>query len=112
MADRSLKLRAKIVPTLGHSTSRFNEQFLDEVCPSEFLRLRAASTDRLREYRFLDKRCSWPSKKRRCDLRLKYTASETVKRFGFFGRRPAFFGRHLCDLCFGIEIRASRGAIP
>src|SRR5262245_15061589 len=30
MADRSLKLCAKIVPTLGHPTFRFNEQFLDE----------------------------------------------------------------------------------
>jgi hypothetical protein len=45
---------SKIVPTLGHSTSLFNEQFLDEVCPSEFLRSQAASTGRLREYRFLD----------------------------------------------------------
>jgi len=27
---------------------------LDEVCPSEFLRSQAASTGRLREYRFLD----------------------------------------------------------
>jgi hypothetical protein len=23
-----------------------------------------------------------------------------------------FLDSHLCDLCFGIEIRASRGAIP
>src|SRR5262245_55564387 len=30
MADRSLELSAKIVLTLGQSTSRFNEQFLDE----------------------------------------------------------------------------------
>src|SRR6516225_9333115 len=30
-------------------------------------------------------------------------------RMSFFGQRPAFFGQPLCDLCFGIEIRASRG---
>jgi len=29
MADRSLELEGKIVPTLGHSISRFNDQFLD-----------------------------------------------------------------------------------
>jgi hypothetical protein len=29
----------------------------------------------------------------------------------FFGQRPAFFGQPFVDLCFGIEIRASRGAI-
>ncbi len=29
----------------------------------------------------------------------------------FFGQRPAFFGQPFLDLCFGIEIRASRGAI-
>src|SRR6516225_11881272 len=29
----------------------------------------------------------------------------------FFGQRPAFFGRLFVDLCFAIEIRASRGAI-
>ena len=68
-------------PDAGTLDIRFNKQFLDEVCPSEFLRLRAASTDRLREYRFLDN-----------DLR--------------------FLDSHLSDLCFGIEIRASRGAIP
>jgi len=33
MADRYAKAMSKIVPTPGHSTSRFNEQFLDEVCP-------------------------------------------------------------------------------
>ena len=41
-------------PDAGTLDIRFNKQFLDEVCPSEFLRLRAASTDRLREYRLLD----------------------------------------------------------
>src|SRR4030095_4252564 len=51
--------------SLGHSASRFNEQFLDE----------------------------------------------GLSEFDFFGRRPAFFGRPFVDLCFGIEIRASRGAI-
>src|SRR5262245_3864709 len=51
--------------SLGHSTSRFNEQFLDE----------------------------------------------GLSEFDFFGQRPAFFGRPFVDLCFGIEIRASRGAI-
>src|SRR5215471_9226866 len=30
-----------------------------------------------------------------------------VKRFDFFGQRPAFFGQPFMDLCFGIEIRAS-----
>ena len=44
----------KIVPTLGHSTSLFNEQFLDEVVRQSFLRSQAASTGGLREYRFLD----------------------------------------------------------
>ena len=44
----------KILPTLGHSTSRFNEQFLDEVVRQSFLRSQAASTGGLREYRFLD----------------------------------------------------------
>src|SRR5215813_10763397 len=29
----------------------------------------------------------------------------------FFGQRPAFFGQPFVDLCFGIEIRASKGAI-
>jgi hypothetical protein len=29
----------------------------------------------------------------------------------FFGQRPAIFGQLFLDLCFGIEIRASRGAI-
>jgi hypothetical protein len=29
----------------------------------------------------------------------------------FFGQRLAFFGQPFVDLCFGIEIRASRGAI-
>src|SRR5215468_134905 len=42
MADRLAKAMAKIVPTLGHSTSRFNEQFLDKrSVPSEFLTSRA-----------------------------------------------------------------------
>src|SRR5215813_2419459 len=53
----------------------------------------------LRECRFLDNRCSWPSKKRCCDPRL--------KDFDFFGQRPAFFGPPFMDLCFGIEIRAA-----
>jgi hypothetical protein len=43
---------SKIAPTLGHSASQFNDRFLDEVCPSEFLRSRAASTGSLRECRF------------------------------------------------------------
>ena len=29
----------------------------------------------------------------------------------FFGQRPAFFGQPFVDFCFGIELRASRGAI-
>src|SRR5215831_5661728 len=42
MADRLAKAMSKIVPTLGHSTSRFNEQFLDKrSVRSEFLTSRA-----------------------------------------------------------------------
>src|SRR5262249_37361495 len=42
MADRLAKAMSKTVPTLGHSTSRFNEQFLDKrSVRSEFLTSRA-----------------------------------------------------------------------
>src|SRR5262249_4843708 len=34
-----------------------------------------------------------------------------VWRMSFLGQRPAFFGQPFVDLCFGIEIRASSGAI-
>src|SRR5262244_1745868 len=34
-----------------------------------------------------------------------HAASLTIVRLASFGQRPA------CDLCFGIEIRASRGAV-
>jgi hypothetical protein len=30
-----------------------------------------------------------------------------IKRFDFFGQRPAFFGPLFTDLCFGIEIRTA-----
>jgi hypothetical protein len=91
---------SKIVPTLGHSTSRFNEQLLDEG--------RAASTGSLRECRFWTTDVVGPLK---IDAAICAFDLETVKRFGFF-RQPAFFGQPFMDLCFGIEIRASRRAIP
>src|SRR5215468_2291118 len=37
--------------------------------------------------------------------------AEGILTLQFFGQRPAFFGQPFLDLCFGIEIRASRGAI-
>ena len=47
-------MNKKIVQTLGHSTSRFNEPFLDEVCPFRVFDIASASTGSLRECRFLD----------------------------------------------------------
>ena len=49
-----------------------------KVCLPEFLRSRAASTGSLRECRFLDNRCSWPSKKQRCDRALMSTRPSTT----------------------------------
>src|SRR5215472_3255173 len=48
---------------------------------------------------FLDNRCSWPSKKRCCDPRL--------KDFDFLNNDLSFLDSHVCDLHFGIKIRAS-----
>jgi|SRR6516225_174316 hypothetical protein len=47
-------MNKKIVQTLGHSTSRFNEPFLDEVCPFRVFDIASAGTGSLRECRFLD----------------------------------------------------------
>jgi len=50
-------MNKKIVPTLGHSTSRFNEQFLDKRSVRSELDIASASTGSLRECRSLDTTC-------------------------------------------------------
>jgi hypothetical protein len=47
-----------------------------------------------------------------CDRSNENFLDEGLSEFDFLGKRPAFLDSHLNDLRFGIEIRASTGAIP